>query len=103
MAPFSPENIDEIMAQEKALSMAQMLVTFPFIMAQEYSASLIAFRLQMGEGHYPELLDCNYHSLNVAFETVYFRDTISGLFPNIEFFRAGIDNKYHIRSTMDSI
>jgi hypothetical protein len=28
MAPFSPENIDDIMAQEKALSIAQMLATF---------------------------------------------------------------------------
>jgi hypothetical protein len=56
MAQFSPENIDDIMAEEKALSMAQMLVNFPFKNRQEYSASLIAFKLQMGEGRFPELL-----------------------------------------------
>jgi hypothetical protein len=102
MAPFSPENIDEIMAQESALSMAQMMVNFPFIKSQDYSASVIAFRLQMREGHFPEFFDCNLHSLNVAFETDYFRQTISCWFPNVEFFRAGNDNKYHIRSTLDS-
>jgi hypothetical protein len=37
MAHFSPESIDEIMAQESALLMAQMIVNFPFTKSQDHS------------------------------------------------------------------